>query len=655
MKDFVQILNRVSSRRCSNTTTNERELRDLTNNRFKYPEIDKDRLDPNIAECEGLNGKFEDIDFNGRRAAIINRLFEKRRKGELGRQPKCLFILLMLGFFSLGGGFFILFLHPYDFLFKLKIVFQDGGEIFEMWRKPEAQVNLKVYLFNITNAEEYLSGQDEKLKLEEVGPYAYREGLEHKILGFNDNGTLNAVPLHPLTWLEDMSEGNKEDDILYLPHIALLSIAHVVSKQSFVTRFALNNLITLTNSQPLVRMTAREFMMGYKSQLMTLGNTFMPGWISFDSLGLIDRMYDFTEDYETIFTGETDVGLSGLVDTYRGSTDLPHWQGKHCSNVQNASDGTKFQGGVGRNDTILFYRKSLCRSATLRPVEEGVKSGMSAYRYTFSEHMLDNGKYLEENKCFCREGVCLPDGLIDVTDCYYGFPIALSYPHFYQGEDILFGKVEGLAPKKEDHETSFWVQTESGLPLAVSTKIQINMALGDLSAITNVGRFTNMYLPLLWFEIGMYQLPPSLENRFKMYLNVLPVVEQVAMYALFVVGALLVTFTIYIVTFKVMFKFDKNMHKGIWLNKCGSKIYSQCEIPMTDADDKCTKLNNKLNERISLNDRNSIKGGKSSSYEAVDQSDSESEFDLEVIDDECQFDGSNVTGNVDDLKLQISH
>lgn len=68
------------------------------------------------------------------------------------------------------------------------------------------------------------------------------------------------------------------------------SIANVVAPQGFMTRFGLNNLITVTNSKPLVKMTAKEFMMGYKSKLMTLGNTFMPGWIYFDRLGLIDRV-----------------------------------------------------------------------------------------------------------------------------------------------------------------------------------------------------------------------------------------------------------------------------------------------------------------------------------------------------------------------------
>lgn len=56
------------------------------------------------------------------------------------------------------------------------------------------------------------------------------------------------------------------------------------------TRWGLNLLITQTNTQPLVKMTAKEFMFGYESALVTLGNHLMPAWINFDKLGLIDRV-----------------------------------------------------------------------------------------------------------------------------------------------------------------------------------------------------------------------------------------------------------------------------------------------------------------------------------------------------------------------------
>jgi hypothetical protein len=88
MKDLVQIWNRVTARRYSNVNISDRELGDLSNNRLKKSDIRN--FEANFAECEGLNNKFNDeIDFNERKDAIINKLFEQRRKGQLGRQPKC--------------------------------------------------------------------------------------------------------------------------------------------------------------------------------------------------------------------------------------------------------------------------------------------------------------------------------------------------------------------------------------------------------------------------------------------------------------------------------------------------------------------------------------------------------------------------------------
>lgn len=37
-------------------------------------------------------------------------------------------------------------------------------------------------------------------------------------------------------------------------------------------------------------MTAKEFMFGYESDLVNIGHKFLPNWISFDKVGLIDRV-----------------------------------------------------------------------------------------------------------------------------------------------------------------------------------------------------------------------------------------------------------------------------------------------------------------------------------------------------------------------------
>lgn len=73
-------------------------------------------------------------------------------------------------------------------------------------------------------------------------------------------------------------------------------------------------------------------------------------------------MYDFDGDFETVFTGETDSSAAGLIDTYRGSKNLRQWHEPHCSNIHMASDGTKYKSFIEPNDTLLFFRKSMCRA-----------------------------------------------------------------------------------------------------------------------------------------------------------------------------------------------------------------------------------------------------------------------------------------------------
>lgn len=46
--------------------------------------------------------------------------------------------------------------------------------------------------------------------------------MTHENVTFNNNGTLSTIPNHPLLWRGDLSEGRQEDDIFYLPNIALL-------------------------------------------------------------------------------------------------------------------------------------------------------------------------------------------------------------------------------------------------------------------------------------------------------------------------------------------------------------------------------------------------------------------------------------------------
>lgn len=63
--------------------------------------------------------------------------------------------------------------------------------------------------------------------------------------------------------------------------------------------------------------------------------------------------------------------------------------------------------------------------------------------------------------CLRKIGECLPAGLLDISECYYGFPIALSYPHFLDTDEKVASQIEGLTPNRSRHETYFYVQPVS--------------------------------------------------------------------------------------------------------------------------------------------------------------------------------------------------
>lgn len=87
---------------------------------------------------------------------------------------------------------------------------------------------------------------------------------------------------------------------------------------------------------------------------------------------------------------------------------------------------------------------------------------LTAYRYEFEPNAMDNGVFDERNKCFCRTpDTCLPAGLLDVSDCYYGFPIALSYPHYLESDEKIRQDVLGSKPNRSEHSSFVMIQPVS--------------------------------------------------------------------------------------------------------------------------------------------------------------------------------------------------
>lgn len=98
---------------------------------------------------------------------------------------------------------------------------------------------------------------------------------------------------------------------------------------------------------------------------------------------------------------------------------------------------------------------------------------------------------------------CYLDGLMDLSLCQRGAPIAASSPHFYNGDPML-AMAAGMKPQKEMHETYIDIEPMTGAVMRAASRAQLN-AFVERAALEVVdpnliGHMAPMVAPLLWLE-----------------------------------------------------------------------------------------------------------------------------------------------------------
>lgn len=67
----------------------------------------------------------------------------------------------------------------------------NGTKAVHWWRDPPVNPHFNLHIFNYTNADRWLEGLDEKLHVEDLGPYVYKEKFEKVNVVFNSNKTIS--------------------------------------------------------------------------------------------------------------------------------------------------------------------------------------------------------------------------------------------------------------------------------------------------------------------------------------------------------------------------------------------------------------------------------------------------------------------------------
>jgi hypothetical protein len=172
---------------------------------------------------------------------------------------------------------------------------------------------------------------------------------------------------------------------------------------------------------------------------------------------------------------------------------------------------------MDKERNLDIFIKSICKPFSIKYEEEvTVLNGLPAWRYRPLPNVFGNSIVNPENKCYCdaenpREK-CPPSGVFDSTKCA-GVSILMSYPHFYEGDEVLLSRFEGLKPEAEKHATYADIHPRMAFPIGGASRLQVNVRIktfhtGLFSKIFS--RMDDLILPVCWFELTAGEIPAEL-------------------------------------------------------------------------------------------------------------------------------------------------
>lgn len=196
-------------------------------------------------------------------------------------------------------------------------------------------------------------------------------------------------------------------------------------------------------------------------------------------------------------TGAADISQIGKVESWDYQKRTSFFPGA-CGQI-NGSAGEFYPPHQTKDQPLSFYSADMCRTLDFDFEREHTVHDIVGYKYSGGRKTVDNGTEYPENQCFSA-GEAVPSGVMNVTSCRYGTPVFMSFPHYYAADPYYLSQVDGLQPDASKHEFAMTLEPQTGIPLDVAARLQINMLIRPTPNIALYENAPRMFFPVLWFE-----------------------------------------------------------------------------------------------------------------------------------------------------------
>ncbi|GBP81656.1 Protein peste [Eumeta japonica] len=475
-------------------------------------------------------------------ASQVSRSFEPRSSRLLVQVILNIITLLLAATLSL---------YPWIDHFMIKDLMSKDGRVFALWRYEESITSKSVYFFNVTNPEEFLE-KGEKLKLVEFGPFVIEHKKAHSPNCSAENTSTfinqdnSTKPFISLT-LEQLLCGY--GDTLHYPNVN----HYEFESTSFVRRQK------AIESRDIYKFSGSKESLQYLGYINTLGSfSFLPQWTRppctdiRTSEGFLFPPRDYTKSdtvrlYDEHVCRVIPLEYKEDTDTYENPTPgnpilLLRAEGREFP--YRKIGRSRLGCGHGHLSCLIPRRGETRTIGTLNEYG-GLRLGL----YSPPSTVFDGDAEDVDNSCYCLNKTCPPKGLQDVSPCYDGMPVYVSFPHFYGAEPSLLDNFEGLQPEELRHRTYFEIQPTVGVSMVSALRVQFNVKLTRTPNVygNNTTSLPDVYVPIMWIERVLNSSHPefgetTLLKQIYAVTVTLPLVCKIVQYLTIVTSVLCLTY-----------------------------------------------------------------------------------------------------------------
>jgi len=430
--------------------------------------------------------------------------------------------LMLVSVFSLifSLGIFSFRKQIVDKILHSQLTIKEGTAAYDAFLETPVPVLTKFYFFDMLNPRD-LFHSHEKPILEERGPYTFREVQRKVNLNWHPNGTVSFHRQKFWYFQRDLSVGPLTDMVTTI-NVPVVGSAEFV-RGSFLMEWGISDMLSTIEAEIFVKKTIKELLFdGYEDTVMLLGSSFRDSseedydYYETDSEDdnedkatenvIHDKFGWFYKRNGTTWsdgdiemrTGEEDIERLGEIVSWNNESRTEAYEGE-CGRVRGSSEGLFPPGVADITDSLSFYSTDLCRPLHF------TKSGLSSvHGIPVTTFDLDPTNFA--NSTNCPSNVCynnnLPTGVQNVTLCKAKSPVFVSRPHFYLADQSYREQFQyGLKPDPSRHDSVFWLEPMSSIPLKVDIRLQLNILLRKVEGIEYLFKnLPEIMFPVFWFE-----------------------------------------------------------------------------------------------------------------------------------------------------------